>query len=81
MTHAVRSSLELALVVSGASGSGLAARFAALALESAQVGLLHVVVTGPTRLVLGRELGPAWASPEGFRDCLELEGEGLRWRG
>lgn len=67
--------LELALVISGASGSRLAARFAVMALRSGRVGPLHVVVTAAASLVLGRELGSPWASPEGFRDCLEVEPE------
>ena len=64
---------ELALVVSGGSGSMLATRFAVAALESAQLDALHLVVTGPAGKVLAHELGPEWASARGVRDHLEID--------
>lgn len=67
--------LELALVISGASGSILAARFAAMALE-AGVETLHVVVTGPGTKVMGHELGPEWASARGFAAKVASTGAG-----
>ena len=66
---------ELALLVSGASGSVLAARFAVAALASQHVDTLHLVVTGAAGEVLGHELGPEWASARGFRDQLPLDDE------
>ena len=66
---------ELALLVSGASGSVLAARFAVAALASQHVDTLHLVVTGAAGKVLGHELGPEWASARGFRDQLPLDDE------
>jgi 4-hydroxy-3-polyprenylbenzoate decarboxylase len=70
---------ELALLISGGSGTALAARFAAAALESEQVERLHLVVTGAASKVLAHELGPEWASARGFRDQLRLD-EALRRR-
>lgn len=67
-----RGRLEIALLVSGASGSMLAARFARAALTAARVDALHLVVTGPAGKVLSHELGPEWASARGFCDQLEL---------
>jgi 4-hydroxy-3-polyprenylbenzoate decarboxylase len=72
-------SRELALVVSGASGAELAARFAATALGHAALDALHVVVTPAAGKVLAHELGPEWSSARGFRDRLHV-GEGLRER-
>jgi len=66
---------ELALLVSGASGTILAARFAAAALESGHVAALHLVVSGPASRVLAHELGPEWASARGFRDQLPVSEE------
>jgi 4-hydroxy-3-polyprenylbenzoate decarboxylase len=70
---------ELALLVSGGSGTTLAARFAATALESGQVERLHLVVTGAASKVLALEMGPGCASARGFRDHLRLD-EDLRRR-
>lgn len=70
---------ELALVISGASGTALAVRFAVAALESAQIEALHVVISKAASQVLAHEMGPAWASPEGFRDHLPLD-DALRSR-
>ena len=70
---------EIALLVSGASGSFLAARFAAATLENARVDVLHLVVTGPASKVLGHELGPEWASARGFCDQLAVSDD-LRHR-
>ena len=57
---------ELALIVTGASGTRLAARFAVLASEHEGVSALHVVLSDGARLVLADELGPGWATPRGF---------------
>lgn len=70
---------QLALVVSGGSGTMLAVRFATAALVEADVEALHVVVTGPASKVLGHELGPEWASARGFCDRLPVP-DGLRSR-
>ena len=70
---------ELALIVSGASGSKLAARFAAATLESGEVSGLHLVVTPAAGKVLKHEMGPAWATARGFRDQLPVS-EDLRKR-
>jgi 4-hydroxy-3-polyprenylbenzoate decarboxylase len=59
-------SAELALVVTGASGTRLAVRFAELAAGHAEVGALHVVLSDGARLVLADELGAEWATPLGF---------------
>jgi 4-hydroxy-3-polyprenylbenzoate decarboxylase len=64
---------ELALIVSGGSGSMLATRFAVAALESAQLEALHLVVTGSAGKVLAHELGPEWASAKGVRDNLDID--------
>ena len=66
---------ELALLVSGASGSVLATRFATAALASGHVDTLHLVVTGAAGKVLAHELGPEWASANGIRDNLLLDDE------
>jgi 4-hydroxy-3-polyprenylbenzoate decarboxylase len=63
---------ELALVVSGASGTALAARFAEMVLGSGAVTTLHLVLTDPGRTVAGHELGPEWSSAKGFAAQLEL---------
>jgi 4-hydroxy-3-polyprenylbenzoate decarboxylase len=63
---------ELALIVTGASGTRLAARFAALASEHAGVSALHVVLSDGARLVLADELGPGWATPRGFAASLPI---------
>lgn len=66
---------ELALLVSGGSGSVLATRFAATALASGHVDALHLVVTGAAGKVLAHEMGPEWASAKGFRDNLLVDDE------
>lgn len=58
--------MELAIVVSGASGMALPVRLAAMALQAPAVRAVHVVVTGPASKVLSHELGPEWASSRGF---------------
>jgi 4-hydroxy-3-polyprenylbenzoate decarboxylase len=70
---------ELALLVSGGSGSVLATRFAVAALESAQIDALHLVVTGAAGKVLAHEMGSEWASARGVRDHLPVA-EDLRSR-
>ena len=70
---------ELALLVSGGSGSVLATRFAKAALESGQIDALHLVVTGAASKVLAHEMGSEWASARAIRDNLELD-EDLRSR-
>jgi 4-hydroxy-3-polyprenylbenzoate decarboxylase len=70
---------ELALLVSGGSGSVLAARFAVAALAGEHLDTLHLVVTGAAGKVLSHELGPEWASARGFRDNLPLH-DALRSR-
>lgn len=72
-------SRELALVISGGSGTVLATRFAVSALQTGAVDVLHVVVTEAAGKVLGHELGVAWSSARGFRDQLELD-DALRAR-
>ncbi|MGD1146616.1 MAG: UbiX family flavin prenyltransferase [Thermoanaerobaculaceae bacterium] len=57
---------ELALVVTGASGSRLAVRFAEQAAEHPQLGVLHVVLSDGARLVVADELGKDRATPRGF---------------
>ncbi len=74
-------SVELALVVSGASGVSLAAAFARRVLDVPGLERLHVVVTGPAEAVLGHELGRGWDNPRGF--CSRVaEGDGrlVPWR-
>lgn len=66
-------SRELALIVSGASGMILAARFAAMALEAGG-SRLHVVVTAPAAKVLAHELGSEWASSQAF--CRQVAAAG-----
>jgi 4-hydroxy-3-polyprenylbenzoate decarboxylase len=70
---------ELALLVSGGSGSVLATRFATAALESGRIDALHLVVTGAAGKVLAHEMGSEWASARGIRDHLPLD-DGLRRR-
>ena len=70
---------ELALVVSGGSGSVLATRFATAALESGQIDALHLVVTVAASKVLAHEMGSEWASARAIRDNLALD-ENLRDR-
>jgi len=70
---------ELAVLVSGASGSVLATRFVAAALESGQIDALHLVVTGAASKVLAHEMGSEWASARAIRDHLELDDD-LRGR-
>ena len=64
---------ELALLISGGSGSVLATRFAAAALESGQVDALHLVVTGAASKVLAHEMGSDWSSARAIRDQLPLD--------
>jgi len=70
---------ELAVLVSGGSGSVLATRFVAAALESGQIDALHLVVTGAASKVLAHEMGSEWASARAIRDHLELDDD-LRGR-
>ena len=70
---------ELALLVSGGSGSVLATRFAIAALESGQIDVLHLVVTGAASKVLALEMGSEWASARAIRDNLALDDD-LRGR-
>ena len=70
---------ELALLVSGGSGSVLATGFATAALETGRIDILHLVVTGAASKVLTQEMGSDWASARAIRDNLALD-EGLRDR-
>ena len=63
---------DLALVVSGGSGTLLAIRFAEMVVQNDAVDTLHLVVTGPASKVLAHEVGPEWASARGFRENLPL---------
>ncbi len=58
--------MELALVISGASGMSLAAALARRMLAVPGVSRLHVVVSGPAETVLAHELGRGWGSAAGF---------------
>ncbi len=76
--------MELALVVSGASGSALAVEVARRAGASPEVERLHVVVTGPGARVAAHELGREWAGSRAFCRQLavahpELEGRLAPW--
>jgi 4-hydroxy-3-polyprenylbenzoate decarboxylase len=64
---------ELALVVTGASGTRLAARFAEMAAAHPDVGVLHVVLSDGARLVIADELGKDRATPRGFAAGLDLD--------
>lgn len=64
--------VELALVVTGASGSRLAVRFAELAAEHTAVSALHVVLSDGARLVIADELGKERATGQGFVQGLQL---------
>jgi len=66
---------DLALVVSGGSGTILAARFATEVLQGSAIDTLHLVVTGPAGKVLAHELGPDWATARGMRDQLPVTDE------
>lgn len=70
---------ELALLVSGGSGSALATRFAVAALESGQIDALHLVVTGAASKVIAHEMGSEWTSARAIRDRLALDDD-LRGR-
>jgi 4-hydroxy-3-polyprenylbenzoate decarboxylase len=70
---------ELALIVSGGSGSVLAVSVATAALRCEQVGVLHLIVTGSACKVLAHELGSEWSSARGLRDNLPVD-ETLRSR-
>lgn len=63
---------ELALVVTGASGTRLAVRLATLAAQHPEVATVHVVLSDGARLVLASELGGACATPHGFIAGLPL---------
>jgi flavin prenyltransferase len=63
---------ELALVVTGASGTRLAARFAELTAVHEDVTALHVVLSDGAKLVLADELGGARATAAGFVGGLAL---------
>ena len=67
--------VDLALVVTGASGSRLAVRFAELAAAHAGVSTLHVVLSDGARLVIADELGKERASRQGFVAGLEVPAE------
>ncbi len=67
---------ELALVVTGASGSRLAVRFAEQAAEHPQLDVLHVVLSDGARLVIADELGKERATPRGFVDALSVSEAG-----
>ncbi len=60
----------LALLISGASGGGLAPRLAKVLLEHASLDTLHLVVTSAAQKVLRIELGRAFSTPEGLRDMI-----------
>lgn len=64
---------ELALLVSGGSGSVLATRFAIAALGTGQIDALHLVVTGAASKVIAHEMGSEWASARAIRDRLALD--------
>ena len=68
---------ELGLVITGASGSRLAARFAEQAAEYPSVDVLHVVLSDGARLVIADELGKERATSQGFVAGLAL-GEAAR---
>jgi flavin prenyltransferase len=57
---------ELGLVVTGASGSRLAARFAEQAAGHAQIDAVHIVLSDGARLVIADELGKERATGQGF---------------
>jgi 4-hydroxy-3-polyprenylbenzoate decarboxylase len=61
------------LVVTGASGTRLAVRFAELAARHPEVEALHVVLSDGARLVVADELGQERATPRGFAAALDLE--------
>ncbi len=63
---------ELALVVTGASGSRLAVRFAEQAAEHPGLDALHVVLSDGARLVIADELGKERATPHGFVSALAV---------
>ena len=63
---------ELGLVITGASGSRLAAAFAERAAAHPDVGALHIVLSDGARLVVAQELGHERATPHGFAAGLTL---------
>ncbi len=65
--------VDLALVVSGASGTVLARRFAEVALRVPAVGALHLILTGPACKVARHELGEGWSTAARFRDNLDVD--------
>ena len=65
---------ELALVVTGASGTRLAVRFAELAARHPDVSVVHVVLSDGARFVVADELGSERATPHGFAAALDLDG-------
>jgi len=64
---------ELGLVVTGASGSRLAVRFAELAAAHPDVDALHVVLSDGARLVIADELGGERATGPGFVASLAVD--------
>lgn len=68
-------SREMTLIVSGASGMCLAARFAAVVVHTLDIDALHLVVTQGATAVLTHELGGEWASARGFRQKLDVSNE------
>ena len=75
-TDATPTGRELALLISGASGMVLAARFAELILKYGNLDELHLVITPPAAQVLSTELGADWASVHKFRDQLRTSQDG-----
>jgi 4-hydroxy-3-polyprenylbenzoate decarboxylase len=65
--------VELALVVTGASGTRLAVRFAEMAAAHERVDALHVVLSDGAKLVVADELGSERATPRGFAKGLLLD--------
>ncbi len=65
--------VELALVVTGASGTRLAARFVEMAAAHERVDALHVVLSDGAKLVVADELGSERATPRGFVAGLTLD--------
>ena len=59
-------------MVSGASGTSLAARFAEVVMQSGALTTLHLVLTDAGRTVAGHELGSEWSSGKGFASQLTV---------
>ncbi len=64
---------ELGLVITGASGSRLAARFAELAAGHADVDAVHIVLSDGAKLVIADELGKERATGHGFAAGLAID--------